>query len=147
LQRHAALKPAVAQSYLRHAIGLREASYRLFRAEACDKPPAPADLAALNQDLRLFRREGEIVRIGEGYAWRSTVEVEPLAALLELLAQAASELLLSPDLPCVRLCAGPGCGWLFLDASPNRRRRWCSMASCGNRAKARRHHERVRRAS
>ena len=33
-----------------------------------------------------------------------------------------------------------GCGWLFAD--PRLRRRWCDMAVCGNRAKARRHAER-----
>jgi predicted RNA-binding Zn ribbon-like protein len=35
----------------------------------------------------------------------------------------------------VRTC--PSCGWLFLDARG--RRRWCSMATCGNRAKVRAH--------
>lgn len=44
----------------------------------------------------------------------------------------------------VRACPGAGCGWLFLD--PAHRRRWCSMAWCGNRAKARRHAQRQRRA-
>ena len=35
----------------------------------------------------------------------------------------------------VGACAGRGCGWLFLDAG--HRRRWCVMAICGNRSKAR----------
>jgi predicted RNA-binding Zn ribbon-like protein len=32
------------------------------------------------------------------------------------------------------------CGWLFMDDSKNGSRRWCSMQSCGNRAKAHRHY-------
>ena len=32
------------------------------------------------------------------------------------------------------------CLWLFVDASKSGTRRWCDMASCGNRAKARRHY-------
>jgi len=36
-----------------------------------------------------------------------------------------------------------GCGFLFIDQSKNRSRRWCSMESCGNRAKARQHYARV----
>jgi predicted RNA-binding Zn ribbon-like protein len=40
----------------------------------------------------------------------------------------------------VRVCAAEDCGWLFLDTSKNHTRRWCSMKSCGNRAKARRHY-------
>jgi predicted RNA-binding Zn ribbon-like protein len=34
------------------------------------------------------------------------------------------------------------CSWLYLDPSPSRRRRWCSMATCGNRAKVERHQQR-----
>lgn len=39
-------------------------------------------------------------------------------------------------------CPGAGCGWLFLDEG--RGRRWCIMALCGNREKARRHAARQR---
>jgi predicted RNA-binding Zn ribbon-like protein len=52
-------------------------------------------------------------------------------------ARAAGELLTSPEPRVVRACPGRGCGWLFLDRRG--RRRWCDMAVCGNRAKARRH--------
>jgi predicted RNA-binding Zn ribbon-like protein len=48
----------------------------------------------------------------------------------------AGELLVSPALSRVCACPGTGCGWLFLDRSG--RRRWCTMSTCGNRAKARR---------
>lgn len=44
-----------------------------------------------------------------------------------------------------RACAAPDCGWVFIDRSKNSSRRWCDMASCGNRAKARSH--RTRRAT
>ena len=49
----------------------------------------------------------------------------------------------------MRLCGATyedGCGWVFLDETKNRRRRWCSMKDCGNRAKARRHYARQREA-
>ena len=44
----------------------------------------------------------------------------------------------------VRICASPTCSARFYDRSPAGRRRWCSMALCGNEAKARRHRERHR---
>jgi predicted RNA-binding Zn ribbon-like protein len=44
----------------------------------------------------------------------------------------------------VRRCGGPDCVLWFLDISRNGRRRWCSMAGCGNRAKARAHYSRGR---
>ncbi len=37
----------------------------------------------------------------------------------------------------LKTCADPGCRWAFYDASRNRAGAWCSMAGCGNRAKAR----------
>ncbi|WP_108882473.1 CGNR zinc finger domain-containing protein [Anderseniella sp. Alg231-50] len=42
----------------------------------------------------------------------------------------------------VKMCPSDNCGWLFLDESKNRRRQWCAMDLCGNRAKARRHYQR-----
>ena len=55
-------------------------------------------------------------------------------------AEAVAGLLTDP-VP-VRACGGQGCGWLFAD--PHDRRRWCTMAICGNRAKAARHARRHR---
>jgi len=47
-------------------------------------------------------------------------------------------------MPRLKLCEGHDCAWLFLDTSKNGRRRWCSMATCGNSAKARRHYQKRR---
>lgn len=44
----------------------------------------------------------------------------------------------------IKKCPGENCGWLFLDETGNGRRRWCSMETCGNRSKARRHHLRAK---
>jgi len=41
----------------------------------------------------------------------------------------------------LRICPGPGCAGRFLDDSPAGRRRWCSMAVCGNRNKAAAHRQ------
>ena len=40
--------------------------------------------------------------------------------------------------PRLKVCADPTCRWAFYDASRNRAGAWCSMAECGNRAKAQR---------
>jgi predicted RNA-binding Zn ribbon-like protein len=55
------------------------------------------------------------------------------------IAYAAADLLTGPRATSVNACSGVGCGWLFSD--PRGRRRWCEMAVCGNRAKARRHRQ------
>jgi predicted RNA-binding Zn ribbon-like protein len=63
-----------------------------------------------------------------------------LAAPLAAIVWAAGSLLTSEQRSRVRACDGRGCGWLFLDHRG--RRRWCSMAACGNRDKVRRFAER-----
>lgn len=52
--------------------------------------------------------------------------------------------LLAADPARIRACAHDRCILHFFDTSQNRRRRWCSMAVCGNRAKASRHHARTK---
>ncbi|HEX9767154.1 MAG TPA: CGNR zinc finger domain-containing protein, partial [Nitriliruptorales bacterium] len=46
----------------------------------------------------------------------------------------------------IKVCASETCQWLFNDVSRTGRRRWCDMATCGNRAKAARHRARARAA-
>jgi predicted RNA-binding Zn ribbon-like protein len=58
--------------------------------------------------------------------------------------RSAVELLTSDELHRVRVCAAPDCDWLFMDESRSRSRQWCSMVTCGNRAKARRFYRRTR---
>jgi predicted RNA-binding Zn ribbon-like protein len=45
------------------------------------------------------------------------------------------QLLMQEDLSLVRQCGGEDCTIIFLDRTKSHRRRWCSMAACGNRAK------------
>jgi len=66
-------------------------------------------------------------------AWRPAVMAA--ASLLELLKQA-------PDR--IRRCEHPACVLWFYDTTRNGTRRWCSMATCGNRAKAHRHYDRAK---
>src|SRR5262249_17353576 len=44
----------------------------------------------------------------------------------------------------LRICHGPNCSWLFIDGSKASLRRWCDMRVCGNDAKSRRFHARLR---
>ena len=86
-------------------------------------------------------------RIGELIEEHGDWTPEAVSAMqLDTMDRSAAELLTSPDLPLVRECAGYDCGWLFMDTTKNRSRRWCDMATCGNRAKGRRHYERRRAA-
>jgi predicted RNA-binding Zn ribbon-like protein len=50
----------------------------------------------------------------------------------------AANLLWSPDVEKLRMCAGRDCGWLYVDRSRNGLRRWCEMRVCGTAEKNRR---------
>lgn len=80
-------------------------------------------------------------RLTRGAGWVIPEEVGVELPVLEV-ARAAATLLSSDELAKVGRCPGHGCGWLFKD--PRGRRRWCVMAVCGNREKARRHARKVR---
>ena len=55
-----------------------------------------------------------------------------------------AEYLAGSDPRRLRICANDGCREIFIDRSPTGRRRWCTMRTCGNRAKVARHRERHR---
>ena len=63
--------------------------------------------------------------------------------LLLPIAEAIAELLSTADFAKVRKCEGPNCVLHFLDTTKGGRRRWCSMAVCGNRAKQAAHRDRA----
>jgi len=76
-------------------------------------------------------------------AWRwEFVDGEELDSMLWPIVRDAAELLTSRDFDRVTECSGSDCTWLFADKSRNRSRRWCDMAECGNRSKARRFYRR-----
>ena len=54
------------------------------------------------------------------------------------------DLVCGKDFILVRNCEGLSCAMWFYDVSKGHARRWCSMAVCGNRAKAAAHRARAR---
>ena len=140
LQQKAAQQAAAASESLIKAVDLREAIYRIFAAIANERPVEEADLALLNNWLAETAGRLQVTQTASGFAWRWRGKEQTLAWMLWPVVQSAAELLLSPELDRVKQCDDDrGCGWLFLDTSRNRSRRWCSMQSCGNRAKVRRY--------
>ena len=77
----------------------------------------------------------------------TTVAVDDPAALPGWVAVDDYLQLLARDPARVRHCAGPGCVLHFYDTSKRGDRRWCSMAGCGNRAKAARHYARAKKSA
>ena len=124
-----------AAAILAEAVALREALYRIFAAVAGGTTPRASDIAVLNAHHARFR-------LDERFRWEWSARPDGLDAFLGPVVRAAIDLLTSERRDRVSTCADETCLWLFLDTSKNRSRRWCDMAACGNRAKARRFHAR-----
>jgi predicted RNA-binding Zn ribbon-like protein len=122
---------------------LRGRLERIFRAVTTDHTPAAADLDDLVREAaeaagaaRLLGSRGRVIRqIDADAANQATLRFRVVEAAIALLTSARLE----------RLKSCPSCGWLFLDTSKNRSRRWCDMATCGSIDKARRYYRRRRR--
>ncbi|MDB4882507.1 MAG: hypothetical protein JWL95_1273 [Gemmatimonadetes bacterium] len=100
-------------------------------------------LAALGEINRVLGRSAGTRRVelrGDGTFARAFVPVgDAFAGLLIPVVESAADALILDQLGRVRRCADPRCGRVFQDETKNGRRRWCDMATCGNRAKAARH--------
>jgi predicted RNA-binding Zn ribbon-like protein len=132
-----------AQRVLASTVELREtlAAVLYGRIEG-GRPPA-AQIQILEQQFHAAALHRRLLA-GDAHLEWSWSGVERQAEIpLWMLAQAASDLLVSGDAELVKDCGDPTCRWLFLDVSKNHTRRWCDMKTCGNRMKARRHHART----
>lgn len=132
--------PNQAEKSLEEAIELREAIFRLFRSIAAGQMADSFDIAILNKYLTKAYSLAEIIPRDSKFALTFRNGENELDYMLWPIVQSAINLLLLGNLNRVKQCEGDPCGWLFLDSSRNKSRRWCSMADCGNREKARRHY-------
>lgn len=112
---------------------LRDAGARLIDGGA---PALPRDIETVNRILEAGQPRQRLVREEDGrYALASERRDDSLSSLLEPLASALSRLLAEGELAQVHRCEAHDCTLRFLDVTRSRRRRWCSMALCGNRMK------------
>jgi predicted RNA-binding Zn ribbon-like protein len=154
LLRAAAARPAAAQTAFQTAIDLREGLFRPFAAIVDNTAPADADLEVLRRAFAVATQHGRLVPHAGGFDWSwdtalsaGTSSADPLDRPWWPVAASAVELLTHGPLDRIKQCpTDEGCSWLFVDATKNRSRRWCSMDDCGREVKARRQTDRRRAA-
>lgn len=109
---------------------------------------AQVRLDALGEINRVLGRSAGTRRLelrSDGTFARSFVPVgDAFAGLMIPIVESAADALILGELPRVRRCADPRCARVFYDGTKNAARRWCDMATCGNRAKAARHRARLK---
>jgi predicted RNA-binding Zn ribbon-like protein len=138
-------RPGFAERAYHTAIQVREAIFRIFSKRYAGQPIAEEDMHMLNSIVRQAMAHRELVPEGEDFKWKWVDDVDKTDILLWTVALSTANLLTSEKASRVRVCEDDrGCGALFIDMSKNHSRRWCSMESCGNRAKAQRHYSKVK---
>lgn len=134
--------PAGAAQALESVTRIRASLFHVFRAIAEGGAPATDDLQVLCDAWSTAVGRARLRHKNGRTTWAWDEDADDLTQPLWPVVGSAIRLLESPELARVRFCGGDDCSWMFLDRSKNRRRRWCQMDVCGNRAKARRHYER-----
>lgn len=136
-------QPDLAARTLRRIRRLRAAMRELVDASVERRPPSLDQLGEVNKSLRTHYVY-VLVPAPDGVSLDHRHEGDPVDGALARLAESLARELSQGDVDRLRVCANPTCQWAFFDTSRTGRRKWCDMSTCGNRAKAARHRERLK---
>ena len=139
---HGLMEPGATASEadLKHAIALREAIRGLIGVNSGGRV-YPLDVATLNEAAIASRLRA---RFGADGRSRLEPEADGVAGAMGRIVAAVFAAMADEDWSRLKLCGSTTCRWAFFDMSRNHSSRWCTMASCGNRQKARRFRERAK---
>ncbi len=152
---HAAARDALVEEYrgspkegaqaLARLCRLRSAMRGLLESADGHHAPELADLGEVNRAMRTHYVY-ELVPAADGVSLEHRHQGDPVDGAMARLAESIARELIQGTPERLRVCDNPGCRWVFADTSRTGRRRWCDMATCGNRAKVARHRARRRAA-
>lgn len=143
IRTHHRASPEAAARDLARVQRLRSAMRELVEATVERRPPARTELAVINRTLR-NRAVFELVVSPDGVSLGHRHEGDPIEGGLSRLAEVLARAVSLGEPERLRICANPQCQLAFVDTSRTGQRKWCDMATCGNRAKAARHRARQR---
>ena len=141
---HGALRSSAAGREPERLRGFRETLRRGLVAWAVGGTHPRGLIVLLNRHLARNPEVSEVTASRGKVVTRRRPAGAPLERLYGAVARSAAELLAGGDPRRLRKCANPSCRLMFYDASKAGRRRWCSMRTCGGRAKSRAFYRRRR---
>lgn len=145
LRRRAVEQPAGAHAALLDARRVRSGLRALAERGATGERVRLDALAEINRVLGRSAGTRRVELRADGAFIRTFVPVgDAFAGLVIPIVESAADALILGELARVRRCADPRCLRVFFDNTKNGRRRWCDMATCGNRAKAARHRAKLK---
>ncbi len=143
LSRQTATKPRVAARSLERVRTVRAALREISDAVAEHRSPSKASIETVNRALHA-RQIVELTAAPDGCGVDHRHVGDPVDDALARLSEALVNELSSGHPDRIKICDNDTCRWIFYDNSRTGQRRWCDMATCGNRAKAARHRAKVR---
>lgn len=135
LRSRARQTPAACAAALAEAAMLRATLRQVLPALAGGDQIRTSWVAAINQALRFEEGCPQLIGEGGGLKLVFSPSRDRPVCVLGPIAHAAARLLVAGAGAQIRKCANPDCVLYFRDTSRTGVRRWCSMASCGNRHK------------
>lgn len=123
------------ENLLLKARRLHASLHKIFACMVRKERIAQEWIGPVNEILRITEGHDELVQQESLWQIEYIAREDGLDWLLAAVARSAAELVVEGARARIRLCANPRCGLFFYDASRTHRRRWCSMAICGNRSK------------
>jgi predicted RNA-binding Zn ribbon-like protein len=127
--------PQAAEGLLLKARQLCSSLRKVFTVIHRKQKIATEWVESVNDILRITEGHDELVSDNGVWKIEFIAREGGLDWLLAAVARSAAELVAEGAGARLRLCANPRCGLFFYDNSRTHRRRWCSMAVCGNRNK------------
>ena len=134
---------AVADASLRRIRKTRAALRELADATYEGRLPDRRAITEVNRTL-CAREVVQLVPSADGLRLDHRHAGDPIDDALANLAEPIVRVIAAGRADRLRACSSETCRWIFYDDSRTGRRRWCDMASCGNRAKAARHRARAK---
>ena len=107
------------------------------------RPPDPVAVETVNEQMRAQQRL-VLVANPDGCSLDHEHEGDPVDDALARISDRIAREVSGQHSDRIKVCANDTCRWVFYDSSRTGRRRWCDMATCGNRAKAARHRARMK---
>ncbi|RUP07722.1 ABATE domain-containing protein [Hyphomicrobium sp.] len=128
-----------------HARSLRE-WFRGFVRKHKGRTLKPSTLQQLDPLNRILERDEVFGQVaprdhetmatnGSSLMWVEQRRWRSPESLLQPIAREMANVICNEDFNLIRACEGHACTLMFVDRTKSHRRRWCSMAVCGNRAK------------
>ena len=142
----AATEPAAGARELTRIHRVRASLREVAESIAEQRAPRVGALETVNRALHA-RQVIELIPAPDGVNVDHRHVGDPIDDALARLADPLVSELTGGHPDRIRICDNDRCGWLFYDSSRTGRRRWCSMATCGNQAKAARHRARAKSAA